>query len=168
VSEASSRRPGCDLTRATTARSPTTSRPTLLTSCHHRSTRCTCSHRPCTLPPHRRSGGKDIHSSFPSYRRAPATPLEVSSPLFLGHRRPPPSVLLRPHLLHSEHRPSPRDLNVHFNASLEPFSSLPLTTLPHPNMPSWRATPGEPPTTFCFKSEPLFTSPSYLIFGASL
>jgi hypothetical protein len=130
VSEASSRRPGCDLTRATAARPPTTSRPTLLTSCHHRSTRCTCSHRSCTLPPHSRSGGKAIHSFFPSYRRAPATPLKLPSPPCLGHRRPPPPVLLRPHLLHPEHRPSPRDLNVHFNASLEPFSGLPPMTDP--------------------------------------
>jgi hypothetical protein len=154
VSEASSRRSGCDLTRATAARLPVTSRPTLLTSCHHCSTRCTCSHRTCTLPPHSRSGGNAIHSFFPSYRRAPATPLELPSPPCLGHRRPPPPVLLRPHLLHPEHRPSPRDLNVHFNASLDPFSGLPPTTLHHPSMPSWRATLGEPPTAFCLKSEP--------------
>jgi hypothetical protein len=154
VSEASSRRPGCDHTRATAARPPATSWPTLLTSCHHRSTCCTCSHRPSTLPPHRRSGGKVIHSSFPSYRRAPATPLELPSPSCLGNRRPPPPVLLRPHLLHPEHCPSPRDLNVHFNANLEPFSGLPPMTLPRPNTPSSRATLGEPPAAFCLKSEP--------------
>jgi hypothetical protein len=130
VSEASSRHPRCDLTRATAARPPITSRPTLLTSCHHRSTRCTCSHRPCTLPPHSRSGGKAIHSFFPSYRRAPATPLELPSPPCLGHRRLPPPVLLRPHLLHLEHRPSPMDLNVHFNARLDPFSGLPRRLFP--------------------------------------
>jgi hypothetical protein len=76
------------------------------------------------------------------------------SPPRLGHRRPPPPVLLRPHLLHPEHRPSFRDLNVHFNASLEPFSGLPPPTLPRPSTPSWRATLGEPPTAFCLKSEP--------------
>jgi hypothetical protein len=155
VSEASSRCPGYDLMRTTAARPPATSRLTLLTSCHHRSTRCTCSHRPCTLPPHSRSGGKAIHSFFPSYRRAPATPLELPSPPCLSHHRPPPLVLLRPHLLHPEHRPSPRDLNVHFNASLDPFSGLPSpTTLPRPSTPSWRATLGEPPAAFCLKSEP--------------
>jgi hypothetical protein len=126
----STRHPRCDLTRATAARPPITSRPTLLTSCHHRSTRCTCSHRPCTLPPHSRSGGKAIHSFFPSYRRAPATPLELPSPPCLGHRRLPPPVLLRPHLLHLELRPSLMDLNVHFNASLDPFSGLPRRLFP--------------------------------------
>jgi hypothetical protein len=76
------------------------------------------------------------------------------SPLRLGHRRPPPLVLFWPHLLHPEHHPSPRDLNVHFNASLEPFSGLPPTTLPRPSTPSWRASLDEPPTAFCLKSEP--------------
>jgi hypothetical protein len=76
------------------------------------------------------------------------------SPPCLGHSRPPPPILLRPHLLHPEHRPSPRDLNVHFNASLEPFSGLPLMTLPHPSTLSWRATLGEPPAAFCLKLEP--------------
>jgi hypothetical protein len=147
-------RPACTIA----ARSPATSRrhcrPTLLTSRHLRSTRCTCSHRPCTLPPHRQSGGKVIHSSSHSYHRAPATPLEPPSPSCLSHRRSPPLVLLRPHLLHPEHRPSPRDLNVHFNATLDPFSGLPPTTLPRPSTPSWRATHGEPPAAFCLKSEP--------------
>jgi hypothetical protein len=79
-------RPAC----TTAARPPATSRrrcrPTLLTSRHLRSTRCTCSHRLCTLPPHRRSGGKAIHSSSHSYRRAPATPLEPPSPSCLDRR----------------------------------------------------------------------------------
>jgi hypothetical protein len=74
-------------------------------------------------------------------------------PPCLGHRRPPPPVLFRPHLLHLDHRPSLRDLNVRFNASLEPFSGLPPMTLPRPSTPSWRATLGEPPTAFCLKSE---------------
>jgi hypothetical protein len=84
------------------------------------------------------------------------SPHRSSSPLppCLSHRRPPPPVLLRPHLLHLEHRLSPRDLNVHFNASLEPFSGLPPPTLPRPSTPSWRATLGEPPAAFCLKSEP--------------
>jgi hypothetical protein len=78
VSDASSRCPGCDLTRATVARSPATSRPTLQTSCHHRSTCCTCSHRSCTLPPHHRSGGKVVYSSSHNYRRALTPPLMLT------------------------------------------------------------------------------------------
>jgi hypothetical protein len=50
----------------------------LPTSRHLRSTRRTCSHRPCTLPPHRRSRGEAVHSSSHSYRRAPVTPLELT------------------------------------------------------------------------------------------
>jgi hypothetical protein len=78
VREASSWRPGCDLTRATAARPPATSWPTLLTSCHHRSTRCTCSHHPCTLPPHHRPGGKIVYSSSHTYRRVLTPPLKLA------------------------------------------------------------------------------------------
>jgi hypothetical protein len=78
VSEASSRCPGCDLARATAARPPATSRLMLLTSCHHRSTRCTCSHRPCTLPPHHRSRGKIVYSSSHTYRRVLTPPLKLA------------------------------------------------------------------------------------------
>jgi hypothetical protein len=77
VSDASSRRTGCDLARATAARPHATSWPTLLTNCHHRSMRCTCSHRPCTLPPHHRSGGKVVYSSSHNYRRALTPPLKL-------------------------------------------------------------------------------------------
>jgi hypothetical protein len=71
----------------------------------------------------------------------------------------PAPVLLRPHLLHPEHRPSQRDLNVHFNASLDPFFGLPC-----PSMPSWRATHGEPPAAFCLKSEPPSTGATPRLF----
>jgi hypothetical protein len=82
VCNASSRRPDSGVARATAARLPATSRrccrPTLPTSRHLHSTRCTGSHRPCTLPPRHRSGGEAVHSSSHSYRRAPTTPLELA------------------------------------------------------------------------------------------
>jgi hypothetical protein len=82
VCNASSRRPDSGLVRATAARPLATSRqccrPTLPTSRHLCSTRCTCSHRPCTLPPHHRSGGEVVHCSSHSYCRAPTTPLELT------------------------------------------------------------------------------------------
>jgi hypothetical protein len=82
VCNASSRRPDSSLARVTAVRPPATSRrccrTTLPTSRHLRSTRCTCSHRPCTLPPRHRSGGEAVHSSSHSYRRAPTTPLELA------------------------------------------------------------------------------------------
>jgi hypothetical protein len=82
VCNASSRRPDSDLVCAIAARPLATSRrrcrPTLSTSRHLCSTRCTCSNRPCTLPPHHRSVGEAVHSSSHSYRRAPTTPLELA------------------------------------------------------------------------------------------
>jgi hypothetical protein len=76
VCNISSRRPDAGPACATATRPPATSRPTLSTSRHFRSTRCACSHRPCTLPPCPRSG-REVDHYFPhSYRRAPATPVE--------------------------------------------------------------------------------------------
>jgi hypothetical protein len=58
----------------------------LSTSRHLRSTRRTCSHRPCTLPPRYRSEGEAVHSFSHSCRRAPATPLDLAITTF---PRPP-------------------------------------------------------------------------------
>jgi hypothetical protein len=97
VREASSRRPGCDLARAIATQPPATSRPTLLTSCHHRSTRCTCSHRPCTLPPHHRFRGKIVYSSSHTYRRVLTPPLKLAiaaapRPPLTAASGPPPAT----------------------------------------------------------------------------
>jgi hypothetical protein len=46
------------------------------------------------------------------------------------------SLTLRPGRHGHQLRSSPRNLDVHFNASLDPFSSLPPLTLPHPSAAS--------------------------------
>jgi hypothetical protein len=86
VCSASSRRPDAGPACATPVWPPATSRPTLPTSRHFRSTSRACSHRPCTLPPRPRSGREADHYSPLSYRRAPATPLE---PAIATVPRPP-------------------------------------------------------------------------------
>jgi hypothetical protein len=86
VCSASSRCPDAGPARMTAAQLPATSRPTLPTSRHFRSTCRTCSHQPCTLPPRHQSGGEADHSSPHNYRRAPATPLE---PAIATVPRPP-------------------------------------------------------------------------------
>jgi hypothetical protein len=130
VSNASSGRPDYDLARATAARPPATSRrrcrPTLPTSCHLRSTRCTCSHRLCTLPPHHRSGGEAVHSSSHSYRRASTTPLELA--IVTVPR--PPSIAA------SSAPPAPSTL---------PVASPELGGALHPHQPSQRQ-PADPLT----------------------
>jgi hypothetical protein len=86
VCSASSRRPDSGPACAIAAWPPTTSRTTLSTSRHFRSTRRACSHRPCTLSPRPRSGREVDHYSPQNYRRAPATPLE---PAIATVPRPP-------------------------------------------------------------------------------
>jgi hypothetical protein len=54
------------------------------------------------------------------------------------HQCQPPSSTLWPGRHDHQLRPSPRDLDVHFNASFDPFSGLPPMTIPHPSAPSWR------------------------------
>jgi hypothetical protein len=98
-----------------------------------------------------------FYASSHSYRRLLTHRSSSSSPSGLGHHRPLPPVLLRPHLLHPEHLLSPWDLYVHFNARLELFSGLPPTTPYRPSTPSWRVPLGEPPAAVCLKSEPRST-----------
>jgi hypothetical protein len=86
VCSASSRCPDAGPACATAVRPPATSRPTLPMSRHFRSTYRACSHRPCTLLPHPRSGREADHYSPHSYRRAPATPLK---PAIATVSRPP-------------------------------------------------------------------------------
>jgi hypothetical protein len=60
-------------------------------------------------------------------------------PSLWPHRRCwPPSSTLRTDRHDHQLRPSPRDLDVHFNASFDPFSGLPPMTIPRPSAPSWR------------------------------
>jgi hypothetical protein len=127
------------------------------TSCRHRSTRCAC----ClcrALYPHHRFGVKRLfYASFHSYRRLLTHHSSSPSPPCLDHRRLLPPILLRPHLHHPEHLPSPWHLYVHFNARLKLFSGLPPTTPHRPSTPSWRVPLGEPPAAACLKSEPRST-----------
>jgi hypothetical protein len=111
---------------------------------------------PHTLPSPRVRGKKAILRLFP-FLPSTSHPSLSPSPPCLGHRRPLPLVLLRPHLLHPEHLSSPWDLYVHFNARLELFSGLPPTTPHRPSTPSWRVPLGEPPVVVCLKSEPRST-----------
>jgi hypothetical protein len=107
----------------TAARPPTTSRPTLPTSCHFRSTHRACSQRPCTLPPRPRSG-REVDHYFPhSYRRAPATPLE---PAIATVPRPPSTAA-------SGAPPAP---------STPPLASLELEVALHPHQ-SRQPTPAD-------------------------
>jgi hypothetical protein len=98
-----------------------------------------------------------FYASSHSYRRLLTHRSSSPSPPCLGHCRPLPPVLLRPHLLHPEHLSSPWDLYVYFNARLELFSGLPPTTPHRPSTPSWRVPLGEPPAAVCLKSEPRST-----------
>jgi hypothetical protein len=97
---ASSRRPDTNPARVTAARSPATSQPMLPTSRHFRSTCCTCSHQPCTLPLAISPEEKSITPLPTVTVELPPLHSSPPSPLFPGHRRPPPLVLLRPHPPH--------------------------------------------------------------------
>jgi hypothetical protein len=106
--------------------------------------------------------------------RQPRAPLELGPPLrTVGHRSElttshrrhllpslwphrrcrPPSSTLRPGRHDHQLRPSLRDLDVHFNASFDPFSSLPSMTIPRPSAPSWGLNLSESSTA---PSPPLF------------
>jgi hypothetical protein len=155
-------------TCTTAARPPATSRPTLPTSRHFRSTRRACSHRPCTLPPRPRSG-REVDHYFPhSYRRAPATPLEptiatVPQPPSTATSGAPPALstppLVSPELEvalhpHQSRQPMPSS-NCHGEppAALRPKSKPPspgATPRPFPRRPTTTGRTnftGEPPAS---------------------
>jgi hypothetical protein len=130
---------------------------------------------PCALIPrchgHRRSTPYHDSSRQLAVRampRQPRAPPKLGPPLrTVGHRselttshrrrllpslRPhcrcrPPSSTLRPGQHYHQLRSSPGDLDVHFNASFDPFSGLPPTTIPRLIAPSWRLNLGESSTT---------------------
>jgi hypothetical protein len=114
--------------------------------------------------------------------RQPRAPPELGPPLrTVGHRSElttshrrrllpslwphrwcrPPSSTLRPGQHDHQLRPSPRDLDIHFNASFNPFSGLPPMTIPRPSVPSRRLNLGESSTASNQLSTQPATSPNH-------